>query len=719
MKQLTQNLRTGKLSVDEVPTPGVPSGYVLVQTAYSLISAGTERTKIETGRKSLIGKAMARPDQVRQVVLSAKQNGLKVTFEKVRTRLDARSPLGYSAAGIVIAVGAGISEYRVGDKVACGGANAAHAEVICVPKNLCVPIPSSVSLDAAAFATVGAISLQGIRQADVRLGDVAVVIGLGLIGQLTVQMLKAAGCIVIGLDLDGERCSLAYSLGADAVAGNESSLKSSLDQFTTFGADAVIITAGTSSNRPVELAGEIARDKGRVIIVGAVGMTVPREPYYQKELDLRLSRSYGPGRYDPSYEENGIDYPIGYVRWTERRNMGAFLGLLLEEKINLSRLITHRFKLEDAEAAYALVRGASNEQYLGVLFEYALSSIKVMSRVEINPTKEDPNGKVGVGVVGAGNFAQSMLLPHLKKYKYVSLIGVTTLYPIESRDVAERFGFEYIASTSDEILSDPKVKGVIIATRHNTHASLVVQALKAGKAVHVEKPLAMKPEELDEILEVYKNQNQAYPFLMVGFNRRFAPMVRSMKSFFEQRKEPLAMIYRINAGYLPLDHWTQDIEVGGGRIVGEVCHFIDLMQFFSCSPVKTVFAQALPNAGKYLDDNVAVNLAFCDGSVSTIFYTANGDKALRKEYIEIFGEGKVAILDDYQKLNLISNGKQKIITDGRGDKGHRQEMIEWAEAIQKGAKEPVPFEESLLATQATFAVLESLRTGRVINLNYL
>jgi predicted dehydrogenase/threonine dehydrogenase-like Zn-dependent dehydrogenase len=713
MKQLSQNLRTGKLSIDQVPAPAVMAGQVQVQLAYSLISAGTERTKIETGKKSLVGKAMSRPDQVQQVLRSVRQAGLQSTFQKVKTRLDARSPLGYSSAGVVVAAGEGVNDFKVGDRVACAGTTASHAEMVTVPTNLCVHVPGGVDLKDAAFTTVGAIALQGVRQADVRLGEVVVVTGLGLVGVLTVQMLRAAGCVVLGFDPNPQRCKLAEDLGAHAAFDSEGALNARLLLDTgNNGADAVILTAGTHSNRPVEMAGEICRDKGRVVVVGAVGLTVPRAPYYEKELELRLSRSYGPGRYDPNYEEKGLDYPYGYVRWTEKRNMQAFLRMVSEKQINLKQLITHAFKLGEADEAYELISGKKGILYLGVLFEYDLDQVsqdRVIVMRSIRPAKVD---QIGVGVIGAGNFAQSMLLPHLQAASNVDLIGVATLSPLQTKDVAERFGFQLAASTEHEIIENEHVNGVVIATRHDSHASLVLNSLHAGKAVHVEKPLCLKRDELDKIVDAYQAFEKA--FLMVGFNRRFAPLVQQMTEFFANRIEPLAMTYRINAGYIPLDHWTQDPQQGGGRILGEVCHFIDLLQYFAGATVKSVGARAMPNQGKYINDNLAVVVELSDGSIGNILYTANGDKALPKEYLEVYCGGKIAILNDFRSVKLISGGKNKSIKNMGQDKGHKNEMLAWVRAIQKGEAEPIPFVDTVAATRAAFAVIDSLTSGQFI-----
>lgn len=744
MKQLSQNMQSGLLRVEEVPAPDVQRAHVLVQTAYSLISAGTERSLVETGRKSLIGKALSRPDQVRKVLRSVQQLGFEATFSLVKSRLDARMPLGYSAAGIVVALGEGVEGLEIGDWVACGGAAAGHAEVMSVPRNLCVPVPQGVTLRQAAFSTVGAIALQGIRLADVRLGEVALVIGLGLLGNLTVQMLKASGCHVVGYDPDAQRCALAVKMGADDAFTDEKSLESTLAHLSaSHGADAVIITAGTSSNRPVEMAGELCRDKGKVIVVGAVGLTLPRAPYYNKEISFAISRSYGPGRYDLTYEEKGRDYPYGYVRWTEGRNMQAFLGLLQTNKVDVNSLVTHTFPLDQALEAYDLISGkrkvnqnaptADAPSFMGVLFEYppalepetgtraSRSALNLSRRVEMTAHKpvaeQGPTAKLQVGVIGAGNFARSMLLPHLKAHPHVSLSGVATLAPLESKDVSERFGFKYAATDPNQILQDSSIQAVVIATRHDTHADLTLRALQAQKAVHVEKPLAMAQAELDSIVNAYHDrstQNSHPPFLMVGFNRRFAPLVRQAADFFTHRSEPLAMTFRINAGYLPLDHWTQDPEVGGGRIIGEVCHFMDLFQFLAGAPLIRVYAQALPNQGRYRDDNVTISATLADGSIGNILYVANGDKALGKEYLEIFCEGKVAVMDDYQSLALY-RGRKQVSRQGARDKGHRGEMLAWIEAIRNGQPEPVPFEHAVMATQATFATLQSLATGQAVS----
>jgi polar amino acid transport system substrate-binding protein len=713
MKQLSQNLRTGKLTVAETPPPTPQPGCLLVASAYSLISAGTERSILEIGKKSLLGKAMARPDRVRQVLQSLTQQGFKATYEKVRSRLDASSPLGYSAAGQVIAVGEGVLDYRVGDRVACGGSSAAHAEIISVPVNLCAPLPAGVEMDEAAFTTVGAIALQGIRLARPQIGECVVVIGLGLLGSLTVQMLRAAGCIVLGLDLSPARCQLALELGAHAAVSDEAGLRAAILRETeNKGADRVIITAGTTSNRPVELAGEISREKGRVVVVGAVGLHLPRSPYYDKELEFCISRSYGPGRYDPAYEEKGIDYPYGYVRWTENRNMRAFLRMIAERKVSLKPLITHTFPIQEAVQAYDLISEKLDQPFLGVLFQYPHSAVPADDQPN-RPAGSAPMGsrqeKISLGVIGAGNFAQSMLLPHLHADLRVSLARVVNQTPLHAMDVKERFHFAAAGTAVDEVLCDEQTSAVLIATRHDSHADLACQALRAGKPLFIEKPLAMDEAELVEVEKAYHAADA--PFLMVGFNRRFAPAVQSLRRFFAPSREPKLITYRINAGYIPLDHWTQDLQRGGGRIVGEVCHFVDLLGLLASSRLVSVYAQALPDLGKYRLDNLAVILRYADGTLGNLIYAANGDKALPKEYLEIYSQGLVGVLRDFREVSLIGQGKSTLQRFPSQDKGHKAEMDAFVSSLAAAAPEPVPFAEALAATRATFAILQSIQSG--------
>jgi predicted dehydrogenase/threonine dehydrogenase-like Zn-dependent dehydrogenase len=717
MKQVAQTQRDGRLQVLEVPAPLLRPRGVLVRTAYSLISAGTERSKVEVARKNLLGKALARPDQVRQVLDSVRQTGISSTFQKVSARLDSFDPLGYSCAGLVVEVGTQTEGFAPGNRVACAGVGYAnHAEINYIPQNLCVRVPGGVGLDEAAFTTLGAIALQGIRQAGPTLGETVGVIGLGLLGLLTVELLRAAGCHVLGIDVNAGRCELAQQLGADhATTPDDTSLEALARRFSPAGLDAMILTAATKSSDPIALAGKLARDRARIVVVGAVGMDLPRSPFYEKELDLRLSRSYGPGRYDPQYEEKGIDYPIGYVRWTEGRNLASFLDLIAEHKVDVRPLITHRFPLSEAERAYALIEGKIPEPYLGVLLDYGLpvtaeAGISVSSPTQVKPVQSSPN-KLGLALVGAGSFAQSMLLPHLKGFSNVRLHTVADASGLTARSVAERAGFEQCVSNVQEVFDDPDIRLVVIASRHNSHADLVVRGLQAGKAVFVEKPLALSPNQLQQVIDAHSSSS----FLMLGFNRRFAPLVVALRKSMEGAGEPLLVNYRVNAGYVPRTHWTQDAEEGGGRIIGEVCHFVDLITNLIGHPPVQVFASTLPDRQRYNSDNLAAILRFADGSIGTISYVSNGDRGLAKERVEVFGGGRVAVLDDFKQLALYVGGKCKV-KKSSPDKGHCAEMQALVEAVRKGLPSPIPFEQSVLATRTTFATLNSLATGQPVSL---
>ena len=714
MKQVVQNFKTGELKVEELPPPVLRSGGVLVRTAYSLISAGTERTTVATAQSSLIGKARQRPDLVKQVLESVRREGLVNTYEKVMARLETVKALGYSSAGTVIEVGEGVSGFRIGDQVACSGVGyASHAEINFVPTNLCTLLPEGISLASAAYTTLGAIAMQGIRQAKVQLGETVVVIGLGLIGQLTVQMLKAAGCRILGIDLDQSVVDLAIKSGAHQAINRSEDVHKIVDAFTQGrGADTVILTASTNSNDPIKLAGEIARDRARVVVVGAVKMDIPREHYYMKELELCLSRSYGPGRYDPDYEEYGQDYPIGFVRWTEKRNMEEFLRLVAEKHINLDLLTTHRFAVEKASDAYDLILGKTGERCCGVLLEYPTEG-KIITRIATryaDKTSSPSKNELAIGFIGAGNFATASLLPHLRSAKGVKLTGVANSTGVSSKNTAERFHFAFSSTDAKEVINDPNTNCVFIATRHSTHGELVLAALKAGKAVFVEKPLCLNERELKEIFQAQQESGKA---LFVGFNRRFSPLATQLKQAFGPKTSPYSMIYRVNAGFIAKDNWTQDPLQGGGRIIGEVCHFIDLMQFFTDAQPIQVFAQSIKSGSdKETDeDSVMINITFSDGSIGTVHYLAIGDKSFPKERLEVFGAGSVAVLDDFKTATFTRNGSTSKFASSGQDKGHRTEVESFISSLQKN-NSPISLNSLLLTTLATFRVLESLRTGK-------
>jgi predicted dehydrogenase/threonine dehydrogenase-like Zn-dependent dehydrogenase len=720
MKQVLQHARTGEISVQEVPSPRLLDGCVLVRIATSLVSAGTERAASEFASKSLLQKARARPDLVREVVNKAGRDGVFSAVAAVRTRLDQPGALGYSSAGTVVGVGKGVNDILVRDRVACAGAGyAVHAEFACVPRLLVAKIPSEsgVTFDEAAFTTLGAVALHGVRTADVKLGDVVAVIGLGLLGQLTVQVLKAAGCLVLGMDIVSERADLAFRMGADAVSASTSSFRELCVQHSAgHGVDAVLIAAETSSSDPVNLAGEIARDRGVVVAIGTVGMDIQRKLYYEKELDFRLSRSYGPGRYDSAYEQKGRDYPIGYVRWTETRNMEAFLQLLSEGKLNLRPLITHRFPIERAHHAYELITERKREPSLGVLITYSGKSeesprLQLVEKGSVPPDAGE--NSVSIGLLGAGSFAMGTLLPAMKGVGGLEMIGVCAANGSHSRHAADKFGFQYCATDEEQILNDTHINTVVIATRHHLHAVQVLAALNAGKHVFCEKPLCLNEHELAEIVHTYHNVSEPQKsLLMVGFNRRFAPMAIRMKSFLKEIGEPLAMHYRVNAGSIDSDHWVNDPQQGGGRILGEVCHFVDFLSFLAGAPPTSVQAN---DAGAIAgtDDHLLISLQFANGSQGTISYLANGDKSYSKERVEVFGGGRVAVLEDFRRLELVRQGRKRVFRSLlRQDKGHSGEWKAFVTALRTGAQAPIPFNEIVSTTLATLRVLDSRSSGR-------
>jgi predicted dehydrogenase/threonine dehydrogenase-like Zn-dependent dehydrogenase len=713
MKQLLQNLKTGEGVVADVPAPVVQPGRVLVRAAASLVSAGTERAFVELGRKTLLGKAKERPDLVGKVFEKVKSEGLLSTLQSVREKLDESHALGYSAAGRVVEVGEGVTEFRAGDRVACAGTGyAAHAELLSVPKNLCVRLPEGVDFETAAFATVGAIALQGVRLAEPTLGESVVVIGLGLIGQLAAQLLKANGCRVFGVDLDPTKVELAKSLGADdgRVAGaglKEAVLKWSRGR----GADAVLLTAATQSDEPVELAGEISRLRGRVVAVGLVGMNVPRAAYFRRELTLRVSMSYGPGRYDPEYEERGHDYPLPYVRWTEGRNLEAFLDLAAAGSVKTAPLVTHRFPVEEGARAYRLISGDTGEPYLAVLINYdAERRIERHVRNQISNLKSEiSNSRVRVGMVGAGDYARRMLLPHFKA-EGVEFVSIATASGVTARDAGRRYSFARFVSGTDEVLGEEGVNLLVIATRHDTHAGLARRALERGLDVFVEKPLALNDEELDELLEA---ADRSKGRLTVGFNRRFSPHARQAGEFFKDRRAPLSILYRVNAGRVPRTHWTQDAREGGGRIRGEVCHFVDFMQYVTGSRVSRVYAEAVSSDDRESidDDSVFITLKFADGSNGTIAYLAEGDRALPKERVEIFGAGRTFVIEDFRAASGYAGGRGAGTRLRAQDKGQREEVRAVCAALRDGAPAPIPLEVLVNTTRTTFRILDSLRTG--------
>lgn len=702
----------------DVPAPQLLAGCALVRTAASLVSAGTERAASDFAGKNLLQKARMRPDLVHEVLSKINRDGVVAAISSLRGRLDQPSALGYSSAGTVVAVGEGVVDVKSGDRVACAGAgHAVHAEFACIPRLLLARIPSAaISFEEAAFTTLGSVALHGIRNAEVKLGDVVAVIGLGLLGQLTVQLLKAAGCRVLGMDIAPQRAELAARMGADGVATSASTFADLCMQHSGGnGADSILIAAQSPSNGPLNLAGSVARNRAIIVAVGSVAMDIPRRIFYDKELDFRVSRSYGPGRYDVNYEERGIDYPIGYVRWTETRNMEAFLGLLTDHKLNLQPLITHRFSIARAPEAYELIVGKRPENLLGVMISYP-DAAEPCTRIDLplSGGAAVPENSVRVGLLGAGSFATTTLLPALKVLRHVAMAVVASNTGARARYAANKFGFRSCTTDERELLNDASINTVLIASRHHLHAAQVVKALKAGKHVFCEKPLCLRAAELAQIVAAHDSL-AVRKLLMVGFNRRFAPLGVAMKNFLRDAGEPLALHYRVNAGCLPRDHWLNDPEQGGGRILGEICHFVDFLCFLTGSAPMEVEVRSLPNSGRYSNDNVICSLNFADGSLGTITYLANGDKSFSKERVEVFGGGRVAVLEDFRRLELVrGGGKQVLRSRLRPDKGHRRELRAFITAIQSGEDSPTPLHEVVTTMMATFALEESRSLARPV-----
>jgi len=734
MKQVLQQARTGEIAVVEVPVPQLLPGCVLVRIATSVVSAGTERASTEFASKSLWRKAQARPDLVREVIGKVQRDGIVSAWQAVRTRLDQPQAPGYSSAGTVIAVDESITDLQPGDRVACAGAGfAVHAEIACVPRLLVARIPfassssEEVSFDEAAFSTLGAVALHGIRNADAKLGDLVAVIGLGLLGQLTVQLLKAAGCRVLGMDFNTSRTELARRLGADAIAVSPGALHDlCLEYSHGAGADSVLIAAETPSSDPVNLAAQVARDRAIVVAVGTVGIHIERKTYYEKEIDFRISRSYGPGRYDSFYEQKGRDYPIGYIRWTETRNMEAFLQLLAQRKIDVASLITHRFPIARADEAYELISGNSREPYLAVVIEYpgdvdqSLTLVRAPSAIRSTPLQPRLQSalpdRISVGLLGAGAFAAGTLLPALKASQHTVLTGVCAATGPHASHAARKFGFGYCTTNEAQLVQDPNVNTVLIATRHHLHAGQVLAALEAGKNVFCEKPLCLSEDELREIVRSYFAARPQKPELMVGFNRRFAPMTARLKSFFAGISEPLFLHCRVNAGSLPPDHWVNDPEQGGGRILGEVCHFVDLLLHLAGSPIISVEAKPLGDSGRNGESALA-SLQFANSSQGTITYLSTGDRAFSKERLEVFGGGAVAALDDFRRLELSRRGRRETLRSRwRQDKGHHAEWTAFVESIRRG-QAATAFDELICSSLATLRLKESLATGKRVTVD--
>jgi predicted dehydrogenase/threonine dehydrogenase-like Zn-dependent dehydrogenase len=710
MKQVTHRPRDGRIAVVDVPPPTLRPGWVLVRNHCSLISAGTERSKLELGAQSLVGKARSRPDLVRKVADRARVEGVRSALTVARDRLDALAPLGYSSAGVVVRVGPGVEGVAPGVRVACGGGGwASHAELVSVPRNLIAKVPDGVDLAQAAYATVGAIALHAVRQAGVGVGEHVGVVGLGLVGQLAARIAAAAGCRVFGIDLDPAALELAARAGVRAFRPDDPALGPSIRAASDgLGLDAALLCAATSSTEPLELAARLARDRGRIVVVGDVPIQADRALLYEKELELRLSRSYGPGRYDRDYEERGHDLPAGYVRWTEQRNLQAFVELVAAGRIDPSELTTHRFPVERAAEAYAaLMQTDGGPRPFGVLLDYEESA---PAPVRVPVARRKRALPVRIGLIGAGAFARATLIPALRQLG-ADLAVVASEGGLSAADVAGRFGFGRVADSVAQILDDETIDAVVVVTRHASHAALASAALRAGKAVFVEKPLALAPAELADVEAALGREG----LLMVGFNRRFASLTQRLRSELEGVPN-CVFAARVNAGPLPDDHWLHDPQEGGGRLLGEACHFVDLLAHLAEAPVIAAHVFAAPQPGRPLEcsDSFTVALRFADGDVASLVYTGGGDARLPKERIEAFAGGMSAVVDDFRRLELYRDGKQSLVKQ-RQDKGHRAQLDHFLKAVA-GQVEPPPVASYLASTRTTLALVESIRTGLPVGL---
>ncbi len=707
MKQILQELNRGTIDLIELPCPSLKPKHLLIRTEYSLVSPGTERMLVEFGKSNLLSKARKQPEKVRMVCDKIKTDGLYTTMDAVRSKLDEPLALGYSNVGVVLDVGEGVEEFAKGDRVLSNGP---HAEVVCAPKNLCARIPGSVSPESAVFGIIGSIALQGIRLASPTLGETFVVTGLGLIGLLTVQLLRANGCQVLGIDVDASRLSLAQKFGAEIVdiSRGEDPIAAA-EAFTKGrGVDGVLITAATKSNEPVHQAALMCRKRGRIILVGVTGLQLNRSDFYEKELTFQVSCSYGPGRYDPKYEDQGHDYPIGYVRWTEKRNFEAILDQFARGTLRADELISHRFPFSEVQQAYSLL--ASDEPSLGILLEYEKTTDKPSSDLMLTTVQRVSGERVSldasepvVGFVGAGNFASRILMPAFKK-SGAALEMLCTSGSASTAHYGRKFDFSVLTTDPSSIFADDRINTVVIATRHDSHARLVCQALQAGKHVFVEKPLALTQEELDEIQSVYVSnlKNGSGQTLMVGFNRRFAKLTQQMKGLLNRVKEPKSFVLTVNAGMIPSNHWTQDRNVGGGRIIGEACHFIDLLRFLVGHKITDFHTSYM--GGDLLKDKAMITLYFADGSIGAIHYLANGHKSFPKERLEVFCGGRVLQLDNFRKLRGFGWPGFKKMNLWRQDKGHFDEVQAFLNAVKNGVDSPIPFEEICEVTKVTLEV---------------
>ncbi len=699
MRQVLQDLKKGEIYLPELPVPQVKKGHVLIKSLYSLVSLGTEKMLLNFGKANYLDKARQRPDKVKQVLNKVKNDGIGPTVQAVMSKLNEPLPLGYSNVGQVFEVGEGVTEFKKGDLVVSNGP---HAEMVLVPENLCARVPDGVEAKEAVFTVVSSIALQGVRLSNPTLGETYVVIGLGLIGLLTIQILKANGVEVIGYDFDPKKVDLAKEYGAKAftLGSGVDPVQFALEETSGHGVDAVLITASTTSNDPIEEAPKMCRKRGRIILVGVTKLNIERDDFYKKELSFQVSCSYGPGRYDNNYEKKGLDYPIGFVRWTEQRNFQAVLNLMNGQKINTSKLLSKEVLLEECPGLYQKM--LDDKGSLGILIKYD-EEVDPRKRVTVlDPLKKKGIEDISVALIGCGNFSKSTLLPALKKQNAFTHT-IASSSGVRSHFEGERWGFSQTTTDTKEVFNNPDINTVIISTPHNTHAQFVLEALKKGKNIFVEKPLALTIEELEEIKEVYF-QNKKPLQLMVGFNRRFSPHVKKIKSLLKDYNTPKSFIYTVNAGKIDSDHWTQDKSIGGGRLVGECCHFVDLLRYLSASPI---IEAKVSNAIGTSKDTFSIQLDFEDGSIGTVHYFANGDKSFPKERLEVFCGGKILSLSNFKTLQGFGFKDFKKKSRLNQDKGHENEISSFLEAL-KGDKELIPFSELYEVSKVSLDLAQKL-----------
>lgn len=719
MKQVVQNLKSGQTEIIDVPIPSIKKRHILIRTAASLVSAGTERNLVEFAQKSLVGKARSRPELMKQVLEKARREGLITTMQSAFNRLDQPLALGYSSAGTVLEIGADVRDFQPGDRVVCaGGGYAVHAEYGLVPINLTAHLPDEVSFEEGAFSTIGAIALNGFRLAKPQLGERIAIIGLGLLGLITAQLADSAGCNVVGMDINPSRLRFAKKIGINAL-----SKKQLIEQYQSLtkgiGFDHVLICADTPSNDTVTLAAQIARDRGHIISLGVVGLDLPRKPFFEKELFFQVSRSSGPGRYDHHYEEEGNDYPIGYVRWTEGRNLAAFVEQIRERKININPLITHTFEISQAIKAYELVTGKIKEDYLGILLKYPQSEVthpKLLPITAYTDPNLSNNDAIRLGVIGAGNYANAVFIPAIRSIPNISFVAIASSTGLNAQNSARKFGFKIATASEKEIISNPQINTIAVLTRHDSHANLTIKSLRSGKNVYCEKPLALKSEDLKKIEKELIKKNHSH--LMVGFNRRFAPFSIKLKEFFKDRSEPVYINYRVNAGYLPPSHWLHQSMIGGGRLIGEACHFIDLVSYLIGKPAVEVNVIGLPDTGKYSQDNFLITMQFQDGSIGSVSYLANGNKNYSKEYLEVFCAGKIGVINDFRSIELTDDQKRKKISSHlRQDKGHRSAFSAFVSSISNDDQDPIQYTDLIHSSYTSLACDYSLKTHQKVNIS--